>query len=149
MPVYELINPSDAYTFEAPNLVVAGAAVCCLSTSFGAKRVDGPDENTPIMFGWPEWLKQCGVTPKWWATHRTEVADALASFLIGSPADRADVVDMLAELPPEKREAWRARRQERHRTSMNQIGEQAYATAEALRRVSAKLGPNREADVLR
>lgn len=35
MNVYELINPSDPYTFEAPNIEIAGAAVVLLSTAFG------------------------------------------------------------------------------------------------------------------
>lgn len=140
MPVFELINPSDRYTFEAPNIRVAGAAVCCLSTGFGARRVDRPEEVTPVLFGWEEWLKQRGVNAKWFQAHWAEVADALASFLIGTPTDRADVVDMLAQLPADKREAWRDRRQDRHRTSLNRIGEAAYATAERLRTVWADSG---------
>ena len=40
---------------------------------------------------------------------------------------------MLAELPPDKREAWKAKRQDRHRTSMNQIGERASSLAKGLR----------------
>ena len=39
MPIYELVNPSDTYTFEAPNIEVAGVAACLLSTGFGARRV--------------------------------------------------------------------------------------------------------------
>ena len=39
MPIYELNNPSDPYTFEAENIEVAGAAVVYLSTSYGATEV--------------------------------------------------------------------------------------------------------------
>lgn len=134
MPIYELINMSDPYTFEAPNIQVAGAAAVLLSTGFGAKRVgDDVEESTPVLFGWDEWLKEQGIEKEWIESHAREVADALDSFLIGSPASRQDVEDMLAELPPKKRAAWRARRQDRHRGSLNKIGERAYQLAAQLR----------------
>lgn len=134
MPVYELINPSDPYTFEAPNLDVAGATAVLLSPGFGAKRVDDDvDEFTPVFFGWQEWLDEHGIDKEWVAKHKGEVADALDSFLIGDVNRRQDVVDMLAVLPPEQREDWRARRQKRHRTSLNRIGEAAYKLAAQLR----------------
>lgn len=135
MPIYELINPSDPYTFEAGSIEVAGVAAATLSTGFGAQEVGCEDEgeSTPVMFGWDEWLKEHGIDSDWIAAHRTEIADALDSFLIGNPADRQDVEDMLAELPPDKQESWKARRQDRHRTSMNQIGESATNLARRLR----------------
>lgn len=136
MPIYELINPSDPYTFEAESIEVAGAAVVYLSTSFGAREVgceDDEGESTPTLFGWEEWLKDRGIDSDWIAAHRTEIADALDSFLIGDPATRQDVEDMLAELPPDKREAWKAKRQDRHRTSMSKIGEAATDLAQRLR----------------
>ena len=59
MPIYELINPSDPYTFEAPDIVIAGLTAVLLSPSFGAKRADEEvDESTPVFFGWEEWLKE-------------------------------------------------------------------------------------------
>lgn len=133
MPVYELINPSDPYTFEAPNIEVAGVAVCMLSSHYGAKQVDGDQESTPVLFGWKEWLEDRQINGAWVESHRSEIADALDSFLIGDPASRQDVEEMLAEVPPEKREALMARRQDRHRSSMNQIGERAYEMAKHLR----------------
>ena len=132
MPIYELINPSDPYTFEAGSIEVAGAAVMYLSSGFGAKEV-GDGDSTPVLFGWDEWLKERKIDSDWIVAHRTEIANALDSFLIGDSCDRQDVEDMLAELPPDKRESWRARRQDRHRTSMNKIGETAYDLARRLR----------------
>jgi hypothetical protein len=134
MAVYELINPSDPYTFEAPDILVAGVAVCMLSSAFGANRIsDDIDESTPVIFGWQEWLDSHGIDAAWVKAHRAEIADALDSFLIGDANGRVDVQTMLAELPEEKREAWRAQRQDRHRTSMNKIGEGAYVLAKQLR----------------
>ena len=134
MPIYELINPSDPYTFEAPNIEVAGAAVVLLSTNFGAVRVgDDVDERTPMLFGWDDWLAERGIDTDWVDDRAEEIADALDSFLIGSLSARQDVLDMLDELPEENRQSWRDRRQDRHRSSMNQIGEAAYQTAMSLR----------------
>jgi len=135
MPIYELINPSDPYSFEAPNLKIAAAAVVMLSPAFGARRCgDDVEECTPILFGWEDWLSEHGIDESWVAQHRAEIADALDSFLIGDYTRRQDVVDMLDMLSPDKREEWRARRQDRHRSSLNQIGKTAYEYARRIRR---------------
>lgn len=142
MPVYELINPSDPYTFEAPSIEVAGVVAAMLSTGFGAQRVGDEhlNESTPIMFGWDKWMTEHGIDDDWIELHRDEIADAFDSFLIGKFEDRQDVLDMLAELPEEKQEAWRARRQDRHRSSLNRIGEAAYEYAKRLRRARVTIG---------
>lgn len=130
MPLYELINPSDPYTFEAPNIKVAGIVALLISSGFGANRVgDDIEETSPVLLGWDEWLKDNDIDKVWIDNHRAELAQAFDSFLIGGLHDRQDVVDMLEELPPEKQEAWRAKRQDRRRTSINQIGERAYELA--------------------
>lgn len=137
--LYELINPSDRYTFEAPSIEVAGAVAVLLSEGFGAKPVHGDGETTPILFGWNAWLKDRGIDEAWIKSHCGELADAYDSFLIGGANERADVESMLAMLPPEKREQWRAERQDRHRSSLNQIGERAYQLAKRFR---AKANPS-------
>lgn len=137
MKLYELINPSDPYTFYAPNIEVAAVVVCQLSSNFGAKEIGG-DGRTPILFGWGPWLEEHGIGPDWADDHLAEIADALDSFLIGGANERADVESMLAELPEEKRKAWRAKRQDRHRSSMSQIGERAYGFAVLIRKKLAK-----------
>jgi hypothetical protein len=133
LKLYELINPSDPYTFYAPSIEVAGACVVILSTGFGAKPVDGDGECTPVMFGWNEWLKDRGIDDKWLDEHLAELAECYESFLIGDAAKRADVESMLAMLPDDKKQEWRDQRQHRHRSSMNQIGEAAYQRARAFR----------------
>jgi hypothetical protein len=52
--LFELINPSDPYTFRAPSIEVAGAVACLLSSGFGAVcRDPGMDDlSTPVLFGW-------------------------------------------------------------------------------------------------
>lgn len=130
MPVWELINPSDCYTFEAPNIEVAGVVAVFLSTSFGAKRIDQrDDERTPVLFGWNEWLEDRGINEAWIDEHAGEIAAAFDSFLIGSYQQRLDYLAILAAVPVEKRREVIAERQERRRTSMNKIGEAAAAYA--------------------
>jgi hypothetical protein len=138
MPVYELINPSDAYTFEAPNIEVAGVCAVLLSCNFGAKQVDGDGERTPIIWGWNEWLEDRGIDADFLTEHAAEIADAYDSFLIGGPDKRADVESMLAMLPEDKRQEWKAQRQDRHRTSLNRIGEVAYKYAAKYRELANK-----------
>jgi hypothetical protein len=139
MKVYRLINPSDPYTFKAPSIEVAGVVACLLSTGFGAESEDDNDERTPVLFGWQEWLDDRGIDSKWVSEHSAEIADAYESFLIGGLHERADVESMLAALPPKKREKWRAERQDRHRTSLNQIGEAAYKMAKKFRKAAEQV----------
>lgn len=133
--LFELINPSDPYTFIAPSLEVAGVTACLLSSGFGARCLDvgHQDEVTPILFGWDDWLEDRGIDSEWMNAHKPELAEALESFLIGSANHRADVEAMLAMIPDDKKEQWKNERQDRHRTSMNRIGEAAYSLAKKIR----------------
>lgn len=144
MAIYELVSPSDPYTFEAPNIKVAGVVALLLSGGFGANRVsDDIEESSPVLFGWGEWLETNGIDKKWVEEHKAELGQAFDSFLIGDLSDRQDAVDMLAELPPEKREAWRAKRQDRRRSSVNRIGERAYELAKRYKIAGKEVGHER------
>lgn len=133
LTLYELANPSDPYTFYAPSVEVAGMAAALLSTGFGAAPVSGEGESSPVLFGWEDWMKEKGIDEAWIADNKQVIAEALDSFLIGDANRRADVESMMEMLPEDKRIEWREKRQDRHRGSMNQIGEAAYALAKKLR----------------
>ncbi len=134
MKLYELINPSDKYTFLAPNIEIAGVSVVLISSSYGAECIDDDcDERTPILFGWDDWLGEKGIDQNWVESHKTEIADCLESFLIGGKAEREDVDSMLSMLTDDKRQEWIDGRQERRRSSVSKIGEYAYAKAKQLR----------------
>lgn len=135
LTLYELINPSDPYTFYAPSIEVAGVCAALLSPSYGASPVNSDGESTPLLFGWNEWLEARGINDEWVTAHKDEIADAWDSFLIGDARQRADVESMLALLPEEKRQEWRDQRQDRRRSSLSQIGEMAYAKAAKLRKL--------------
>lgn len=149
MPLYELINPSDPYTFRARDLLTAGVVACQLSTGFGARCCDGSsDDSTPVLFGWSEWLDAHGLDSTWQENpdNLDAAAEAYESFLIGSPAVRADVESMLAMLPDAAaRKKFIDDRQERQRSSMNEIGESAYKLA-ALLRLKAQQLRHRQAE---
>jgi hypothetical protein len=136
MKTYELINSSDPYTFKAPDIKIAAVVACLLSTGFGARQVEPADpdvEQTPILFGWNEWLSSHNIDDKFIDNHLSEIADAYDSFLIGGLSQRKDAEEMLEMLPAKKREEWKANRQDRHRSSMNQIGETAAKYAKVYR----------------
>lgn len=69
------------------------------------------------------------------AWHTRTMGSAWESFVIGSAAARADVELALTHIPtPEGRQAFLAARQERDRTSLNEIGETAYEMARRYRK---------------
>jgi hypothetical protein len=135
--LYELINPSDPYTFYAPSIEIAGVAACMISPSYGAKPVANEGESSPVLFGWAEWFREHGINSQWVATHADEIAEALDSLLIGGSGARADVEALLDALPEEEQADWIRQRQARERSSMNDIGGRAYALAANLRKKAA------------
>lgn len=137
--LFEFINPSDKYTFIASSIEIAGVVALNLGRAYGARCLDpGNDESTPVLFGWSDWLEERGLDKDWSESHLPEIADAMASFLIGSAEDRIEVEAALAEIPAEKHEAWLAARHDRRRSSMNDIGSQAHHIAKRIRERIAK-----------
>lgn len=137
MKLYELANPSDPYTFYAPSIEVAGIAVALLSTKFGAIPVGGEGERSPVLLGWDNWMKEKGIDSSWIKEHRQEIATTLESFLIGNAKERTDIESILSLLPDDKKQELRDLRQDRHRSSLNPIGEAAYKLADQLRNIEA------------
>jgi hypothetical protein len=144
--LYEIINPSDAYTIEAPDLEIATVACVALGNGQYAFTpiTNDPDERkleVPLfLFGdHDEFCKQHfdtdldGVVSRVLDTRRTELADCLDSALIGSAADRREFDMMTAGDTPEQRTAKRDARHEQRRSSLNDIGGRAYAIATNLR----------------
>ena len=133
-PVWELVNPSDPYTFRAPDVRVATVAAFMLSPAYGAKRVDG-EERSPLVTGWDEFVVKHGIDEVWMDSHLYEIAEAFDSFLIGSPSERADAEAALSLLAnPREVRKWKLQRQDRLRTSLSAIGESAYSYADQMRR---------------
>lgn len=143
--IYELINPSDPYTLRADDHHVAAVAGLLLGQgAIGVRAIDD-SFSTPILFGWDDWLAERGIDlDQFIPAHRPELADALDSVLIGKAAARQDVEDMLAVIAEDKRAEWDARRQDRHRSSMNDIGSRAKAYARRLRENAVEVAQARD-----
>ena len=90
---YELINPSDPYTFLAKTKESAALAVFLLGTMYGASPKDDNEEKRIPVFlfgGAEEWYrKEFGrSTEAGFKAEKQNVADALLSFMYGSFEDR-------------------------------------------------------------
>lgn len=145
MPLFDVINPSDAMTMHAPDILTAGAAVLLLGGGkIGARNIEGGD-GTPVLFGWEDWYKERGVedVSDWIGDHLAEVADALESVMLGSPNDRTDLDEALRLMPKEAREAYIQDRNDRRRSSCSDWETYAHDLAGQLR---SKIGiaPNPE-----
>lgn len=129
--IYEIINPSDTYTIQSPDFY--GAAVAVLLLGQGAYGIEG----TPVMFGWDDWLMEQKIDlDTFIAAHREAIAVALESILIGDKYDREEVEEILRLMPEDQREAWLAKRHDKKRSSMNDIGSRAQQLAKSLRGTS-------------
>lgn len=131
--LYILMNPSDPYTFYAPNIAVAGVAVAMISTNYGAKPAEGDGASSPMIFGWDRWMAQQGIDTAWMVEHGAAIADALDSLLIGEPAQREELDQMWLSLPVDERHAWRENRQREFQSSVNCIAARAYALSNQIR----------------
>lgn len=126
--VFDIANPSDAYTIKGPFMACAIAVAILGNGAYGIK-------GTPVLFGWDDWLKQQGISDL--SAHidanADEIATALESVLIGSGQDREEVESTLSMLPEEKRSEWLAKRHDNRRSSLNDIGGKAQKIAARLR----------------
>lgn len=126
---YELINPSDPYTFLAETKEIAALTVFVLSTAYGAKSESGEDEIPVfILGGSKEWyLEQFGRTPdEGLEAEKRRVAEALQSFMLGNFRDRKRYEAALnAITDEEKREEFIELWQD-GRSSLNDIGTYAH-----------------------
>lgn len=133
---YKLINPSDPYTFIADNLEVAAIVVFILGVAYGAKPKDGGERVPIFLFGGAlDWYKEkFGRTPdEGLQARKKDVADALASFMLGSFEDRRRYEAALSAITdPGKKEEFITVWQDGH-SSMNNIGGIAHDLAKALR----------------
>jgi hypothetical protein len=140
--IYEIVNPSDAYTLETGNYVAACIATLALGNGkYGLTAIGGTeDEGMPIFFF---------SDPDKWLTEKfgkdfngllseippNELADVFDSVIIGDANTRKDYLEALALIDDETKKAmWRESWHDRRRSSMNDIGGRARRLAEGLRR---------------
>lgn len=132
---YELINPSDPYTFIAENKEIAALVVFSLSTMYGAVSQDGKEEIPLFMFGGAqEWyINEFGRNPDdGLEANQKEVAFALSSFMYGHFEDRRRYEAALNAITDEvKKEQFIAEWQD-SRSSITDIGTYAHQLGKSL-----------------
>lgn len=136
--LFEIINPSDKYTIEAPDLEIAALAVCVPGEGkYALQGIDNLNEVPIFLFGGhDEWFKRnfgCSFTDSLERSDKAKLADCLDSTLIGDENDREAFNYARKKVAPEAFEGWRAGWMGARRSSTNNIGHRAYAYAEALR----------------
>ncbi len=137
MMLFDLINPSDSYTFQADTLECAAIATLLLGTGqYGARQLDGKEEVPIFLLGGAEqWF-----TDKFGRSiedslklHKGERAEELIaclnSVLIGDRKEYECTLPMIAD---DKRDEWVAGWHDRNRSSMNDIGSRAKRIATAI-----------------
>lgn len=139
MPTWELINPSDKYTFRTDDFEALAFGILMLSEgSYSVQEldVDNPRSSPILIFG--------GDPNEWWQEtfgHKVEgfkpwhkrVADALDTIVIG---DRDDFEAALAAIPDEDAKAkFTAKWNDRKRSSMNDIGHAVRSWVTKLRKL--------------
>lgn len=147
MNVYEISNPSDAYTIAGEPEAVC-AAVLLLGE--GAYGVSWPAGATvlPVYAFWgdglaeEDWKSRFGRTiGESLRALREPITAALETVMIGTAADRARMEAVLAAIAsPEERERARAAWHDGRRSSTNDIGRRAGELAKALRAKPAAEG---------
>lgn len=136
--LYEIINPSDKYTIECPDLEIAFIACVILGEGQYAFDPIGDGERVPLFLFGPadQWCqehfqKTVGeVFGHVMTTRKAELADALDSVVV---SDRQEFLRLTAGLTRPAFEAERARWHNDQRTSMNDIGGRAYKLAAQFR----------------
>ncbi len=132
---YELINPSDKYTFVADDFETASLMVIHLSPLYGATAKDGNEKVPVFLFGDPEeWYKEqfgrdvySGLKAK-----KEQVVAALNSIVLGGFEDRRRYEAALAAITdPGKKSEFISKWQD-GRTSLNDIGGYCRSLAETL-----------------
>lgn len=133
---YELINPSDPYTFIAKSKEVAALVVANISLAYAARPKSGEDDIPIFIFGgFEEWYRdEFGRDYKTgYSDLKEEISDALDSFMFGTFEDRERyemALKCITDL--DKREEFKEKWNDGI-SSMNDIGTYCHNLAKKLR----------------
>lgn len=143
--LYEIINPSDPYTFEAESYAVASLAVLVLGNGqLGVERIDGTEMSTSTPF--VAFSSQPDEDADAWArsvfggkslsealdANMRAVGTALSSVLIGRKTDRVLYDAAVANMNETQKDDYTRLWHDRKRNSMNDIGARARKIAETI-----------------
>lgn len=134
--LYEIVNPSDAYTLEAAEFKHAAAAILLLGQGKYGLTPETGDQDVPLFLlgGYDDWAKEINFDLNAVLNDELEhVGEVLESVLIGNFRDRIELKDAMSAMNPEKARAYREAWVDRRRSSMNNIGAAAKQIAERIR----------------
>lgn len=144
MPIYEIVNPSDTCTIEAPNDTIAAVAILYLGTGYyGCTKEDGSNLPTLVAFGGEsaldEALDSLGIGKRdddsrlnaYIESHALEIAEALESIAYCKISTRKALLLAFEDLP-DRTERLKKFNDEK-RSSLNDINESAHELARVLR----------------
>jgi hypothetical protein len=140
--LFKIVNPSGPYTIEASSLDVAVMASVLLGQgNYQFTSLDG-GQNIPFFAfgGGDKWSKEhfnetlMELSNRVMDTKLAEVADSLDSVLYGDKDDRVQFLAKTEDMDRNDFMAERILRQDKNRSSMNEIGERAYRMAAQLRK---------------
>lgn len=149
MPIYEIVNPSDAYTLMADEERVAVVATLLLGEGwYGLRTEDGKDVLGLIALGGIRyadcWCREHFGSDSMEALLNSvpdeQIAACLESVRIGDFDERRRYDRLIGLVDPAKRDAFHGAWHDEHRSSMNDIGERAARQAAALRKRAAANG---------
>jgi hypothetical protein len=143
--IYELINPHDPYTFEAPDAQVA-ALVCLLlgGGAYGADPESGKEEDT---WGVHIFTKgdevEAEFQERWGMSidasvrkRKDDLAAALRSFMIAGRAERAGIKAAMEACPTQKaRDAFVATYEDKKRSSLTELCSRARSAADRVEKL--------------
>lgn len=141
--LFNVVNPHDPYTMEAPDFMSAAVAICLVGEgSYGLAQIDAIEGEQPkivpvFRFTDPEpWFiehfnKNFGdtLTLASSAEHMPNLIKALDSVVYGHQEDRADFLRQLEAQPPAERENFRIEWHEKRRSTFVQLAEHAWGMA--------------------
>ena len=135
---YELINPSDPYTFLADDAETAALVVLLISNLCGAESKD-KKEYIPILLSPEQYIERFGRTAKEGLNaKRNELAIALESMMYGHFKDRKRYEAALKAITDqEKKKLFMDEWQDAH-TSLNDIGTYCHELATKIKEMNTE-----------
>ena len=133
---FELVNPSDPYTFIANDYETAALTVFCIGSQYGAHTKDGEYEVPITMFGGgSDWYKkEFQRTPEEGLQEkRGLVADALESMMFGEFEDRKRYNAALNAIDDEQKRKKFIEEWQDGCSSLNDIGTYCHELAEKIK----------------
>ncbi|EOH6357414.1 TPA: hypothetical protein NVL99_000560 [Acinetobacter baumannii] len=139
--IFELINPSDKCTFEAPNLKIAAIVTCVLGNGQYSAKGMQHDLDVPFFLfgGHEEWfVSRFGTNFEETLiqvrnAEKKDLVDSFNSVLLGSYLDRTaffKAYNLIKD--PAEQNKWRRQWLDERRSSFNNICERAWNYAEQM-----------------